>query len=159
MTDRPSSLRRHIAVVALTVAVTLASACATGIQAPRRAPRPPAIDRVSEIIIADSIGAITASVGEADTIERLLTSWAFSSDDWRAPWLPGAAPMYWIEFHAEPGQELPPRVYGLGRAGSQWWLSVSGEQGIEWMKALPGAEADALIYDLELPDPNADALP
>jgi hypothetical protein len=134
-------------ILALACTFTFALACVT--ELPRSAPRPPTTEFVVEIVVADGVGAITASIEEPETIARVLASWSLSSDDWRAPWIQDA-PLYWIEFYGEAAANLPPRVYGLGRAGSRWWLSAD-DQSTRWMKALPTAEERELLFDLEVP--------
>ena len=143
MNTNSSALRAAV----LVCAAAFTFACVT--ELPRRNPRPPSIDVVTEIVVVDPVGAITASIVDRGAIERILGSWAFSSSNWRAPWIQ-SAPLYDIEFHVDPAQQLPPRVYGLGRAGSTWWVS-SGAETAEWMKSLPPAEAGALLSDLQIP--------
>lgn len=139
--------RRASLGAALITAVVASLACAT--ELPRSAPKPPSTEFVVEIVIADRVGAITASIEDVDIIERVLGSWALSSSNWRTPWVPNE-PLYWIELHAERTANVPPRVYGLGRSGSRWWISSSDESTAR-MKALPTADERELLFDLEIP--------
>lgn len=140
-------LRPALRTLALACTFAFSLACVT--EFPKSTPRPPTTEFVVEIVVADGVGAITASIEETDTIARVLGSWALSADDWRAPWV-GDAPLYWIEFHGDSAANVPPRVYGLGRAGSRWWISA-GAESAEWMKALPPVEERELLFDLEIP--------
>ncbi|MEE3332312.1 MAG: hypothetical protein VX246_15705 [Myxococcota bacterium] len=132
---------------AFITAIATSLACAT--ELPRSTPKPPSTESIVEIVIADPVGAITASIEEVDTIERVLGSWALSSSHWRTPWVPNE-PLYWIELYGERAANVPPRIYGLGRSGSRWWIS-SSNQPTASMKSLPAADERELLFDLEIP--------
>ena len=146
---RARSARRTDVAAALIVAAAFVASCAN--ELPRRSPRPPAADAVAEIVVVDAAGAVTAVIQSPETIARVLGSWAFSSSDWRAPWLVAPQPAYWVELHAANADvETPPVVYGLGVAGSAWWLSFGADE-IRFMKGLPAVEQRELLADLEIP--------
>ena len=128
---------------------SVAASLAYATELPRSTSKPPSSAFVVEIVVADTVGAITASIEEIETIERVLGSWALSSSHWRTPWVPNE-PLYWIELYGERTANVPPRVYGLGRTGSRWWISSSAEP-TAWMKALPAADEREFLFDLEIP--------
>lgn len=141
-----SYLARVSILVAITALLLSVLACVT--ELPRRAPRAPKAESVAEIVVVDAAGAVAAVVQSPDAIDRIVGSWAFAPDDWRAPWLAAPQPAYWIEFHlTEASADAPPISYGLGTAGSAWWLAFGGEE-IRFMKALPPVEQEELLLEL-----------